>query len=130
MPKVKTAEAKAAKVRVVAAKATAKAVAAEVTAVEVKAVGTPGVRRQPKTDMIRVRIDPTLKDRAETILGHLGLSASDAIRLFYSQITLAEGLPFPVKIPNAETRQAMNEADAGRGNRYASAAEMFKKLGL
>jgi DNA-damage-inducible protein J len=86
--------------------------------------------RRPKTDMVRVRIDPTLKDEAETILARLGLNASDAIRLFYTQITLAEGLPFPVKVPNAETRKAMQDADAGKGNRYASAAEMFKKLGL
>src|SRR4051812_45389962 len=60
-----------------------------------------------KTGMIRARIDPALKDRAETILNHLGLNASDAIRLFYTQIILADGLPFPVKIPNAETIQAM-----------------------
>jgi DNA-damage-inducible protein J len=83
-----------------------------------------------KTGMIRARIDPALKDRAETILNNLGLNASDAIRLFYTQIVLADGLPFPVKIPNAETIQAMKEADAGQGNRYASTAEMFKKLGL
>jgi DNA-damage-inducible protein J len=83
-----------------------------------------------KTGMIRARIDPALKDRAETILGHLGLNASDAIRLFYTQITLNDGLPFPVKVPNAETIQAIKDADAGQGNRYASTAEMFKKLGL
>jgi DNA-damage-inducible protein J len=87
-------------------------------------------RPQPKTDMIRVRINPALKDEAETILAKLGLNASDAIRLFYTQITLAEGLPFPVKVPNAETRKAMKDADEGQGNRYASVAEMFKKLGL
>ena len=95
-----------------------------------KSAGTPGARQRSKTGMIRARIDPALKDRAEAILGKLGLNASDAIRLFYTQITLADGLPFPVKIPNAETREAMRDADAGEGNRYASAAEMFKKLGL
>jgi DNA-damage-inducible protein J len=116
MPKVKTAEAKAAEVKMVAAGK--------------KATDTPAAGPPPKTDMIRVRIDPTLKEKAETILADLGLNASDAIRLFYTQITLVDGLPFPVKIPNAETRQAMKEADAGQGNRYASAAEMFKKLGL
>jgi DNA-damage-inducible protein J len=119
MPKVKSAESK-----------TAKANATKVKAVEGKVAGTPDPGRQPKTDMIRVRIDPALKDKAEKILGELGLSASDAIRLFYSQITLADGLPFPVKIPNAETRQAMKDADAGKVTRYASTAEMFKKMGL
>jgi DNA-damage-inducible protein J len=84
----------------------------------------------PKTGMIRARIDPDLKESAETILNRLGLNASDAIRLFYKQITLNDGLPFPVKVPNAETIQAMRDADAGLGTRYASTAEMFKKLGL
>jgi DNA-damage-inducible protein J len=83
-----------------------------------------------KTGMIRARIDPDLKDRAETILNSLGLNASDAIRLFYTQITLNNGLPFLVKVPNAETIQPMRDADAGKGNRYASTAEMFKKMGI
>jgi DNA-damage-inducible protein J len=95
-----------------------------------KSEGTPGARQRPKTGMIRARIDPALKDRAETILGNLGLNASDAIRLFYTQITLTGGLPFPVKIPNAETIQAVKDADAGKGNRYASTAEMFEKMGI
>jgi DNA-damage-inducible protein J len=83
-----------------------------------------------KTGMIRARIDPVLKDRAETILNKLGLNASDAIRLFYTQITLTDGLPFPVKMPNAETIEAMRAADAGEVTRYGSVAEMFAKLGI
>jgi DNA-damage-inducible protein J len=83
-----------------------------------------------KTGMIRARIDPALKERAEAILGHLGLNASDAIRLFYTQITLADGLPFPVKIPNAETVRAIRAANAGKITRHGSAAEMFEKMGI
>ncbi|HWE38227.1 MAG TPA: type II toxin-antitoxin system RelB/DinJ family antitoxin [Isosphaeraceae bacterium] len=84
-----------------------------------------------KTGMIRARIDPDLKARAEAVLGDLGLKASDAIRLFYTQITLSDGLPFDVRIPNAETRKAIRDARAGKGlNHYSSAAEMFKKMGL
>jgi DNA-damage-inducible protein J len=80
-----------------------------------------------KTGMIRARIDPELKARAEAVLGTLGLNASDAIRLFYTQVTLSDGLPFDVRIPNAETRKAIRDARAGKGlNHYASAAEMLK----
>jgi DNA-damage-inducible protein J len=57
-------------------------------------------RSRGKTAMIRARIDPDLKVKAETILGNLGLNASDAIRLFYTQIMLSDGLPFDVRIPN------------------------------
>jgi DNA-damage-inducible protein J len=84
----------------------------------------------PKTGKIRARIDAVLKDRAEAIRHRLGLNASDAIRLFYSQITLNGGLPFPVKVPDAETVQAMKDADAGEGTRYAGTAEMFAKMGI
>jgi DNA-damage-inducible protein J len=83
-----------------------------------------------KTGMIRARIDPALKDRAEAILGNLGLNASDAIRLFYTQITLNDGLPFPVKVPNAATVRAIQAADAGKVTRHGSAAEMFEKMGI
>jgi DNA-damage-inducible protein J len=81
--------------------------------------------------MIRARIDPELKARAEAILDSLGLNASDAIRLFYKQITLSGGLPFDVRIPNAETRKTIREARAGKDlKHYASPAELFEKLGL
>jgi DNA-damage-inducible protein J len=86
---------------------------------------------RPKTGMIRARIDPDLKARAESILGELGLNASDSIRLFYTQVALSDGLPFDVRIPNAETRKAIREARAGRGlNHYGSASEMFEEMGL
>lgn len=82
-----------------------------------------------KTGMIRARIDPDLKLKAETILGNLGLNASDAIRLFYTQITLLDGLPFPVKVPNARTGKAIRDADAGKNlTHYGSVDEMFEDL--
>jgi DNA-damage-inducible protein J len=95
------------------------------------ATSAPPIEAGPnKTGMIRARIDPALKDRAEAILNSLGLNASDAIRLFYTQITLTDGLPFPVKIPNAQTVRAIRDADAGKVTRHASAAEMFEKMGI
>ena len=72
-------------------------------------------RRRGKTGMIRARVDPALKARAERILEAVGLNASDAIRLFYKQVALQKGLPFDVKLPNAATRRAMKELDEGKG---------------
>lgn len=63
-----------------------------------------------KTDMIRARVEPALKDEAEAVFSQLGLSATEAIRLFYKQVTLQHGLPFAVKIPNAKTREALRQA--------------------
>jgi DNA-damage-inducible protein J len=63
-----------------------------------------------KTETVRARIEPELKHEAEIVLDTLGLSASEAITLFYKQLTLRKGLPFDVRIPNAETREAMRQA--------------------
>jgi len=84
-----------------------------------------------KSGMIRARVDPALKADVEAVLGAVGLSPSDAIRLFYSQVSLHQGLPFEVRIPNAETREAIRDARAGKGlNHYSSPEEMFKKMGI
>ena len=51
--------------------------------------------------------------------------------MFYKQVTLQKGLPFEARIPNATTRQALRDAEAGRDmTDYASVDEMFKDLGL
>jgi DNA-damage-inducible protein J len=84
-----------------------------------------------KTETIRARVDAGLKAEAESVLEKLGLNASEAIRLFYHQVALRKGLPFEVKIPNAVTRKAIREARAGKSlNSYASADEMYEKLGI
>jgi len=64
----------------------------------------------PKTEMIRARVEPDLKHEAEEVFAALGLSATEAITLFYKQVSLHHGLPFEVKIPNAETLDAMRQA--------------------
>ena len=66
-----------------------------------------------KSEMIRARVEPELKQEAETVFSKLGLSTTQAITLFYKQVTLQQGLPFAVKIPNAETREALQQAYDG-----------------
>jgi DNA-damage-inducible protein J len=90
----------------------------------------PGAKKSA-TAMVHARIDSSLKTEAEKILAQLGLNASDAIRMLYSQVTLRKGLPFDVHIPNAETEQAIRDIEAGRDVvRYASTAELFEDLGI
>lgn len=52
-----------------------------------------------KTANLYVRIDPELKERAESILSSLGISPSSAITMFYRQVVLHNGLPFEIKLP-------------------------------
>ena len=63
-----------------------------------------------KTTLLSAPIDPTLKRNAELILKKLGLTPVQAITLFYRQIELERGLPFSVRIPNEETRHALEQA--------------------
>ena len=63
-----------------------------------------------KTAMIRARLEPDLKRDAETVFSTLGLSPTEAITLFYKQVALHHGLLFEVRIPNAETREALQQA--------------------
>ena len=52
-----------------------------------------------KTANLYARIEPDVKEKAESILDSLGIPASSAINMFYKQIILHKGLPFEVKMP-------------------------------
>jgi DNA-damage-inducible protein J len=81
-----------------------------------------------QSGMIRARISPDLKAEAESILDRIGLSSSDAIRMFYKQITMRKGLPFEARIPNATTREALRDAEEGRNlSRHTHADALFRK---
>ena len=64
----------------------------------------------PMADRINTRIDTNLKKKALKVFGRLGLSEAEAIRLFYAQVELHQGIPFPVNIPNAATLAAFEES--------------------
>lgn len=70
-----------------------------------------------KTEQVRVRLEPQIKEKASSILAELGLSLSDAVSIYMRQIISHGGLPFEVKIPNAETQSAIEELEAGGGER-------------
>lgn len=66
-----------------------------------------------KTAAVNARIAPELKEDVESILARLGVTTTQAINMYFEQIRMNKGLPFAVKIPNAETLQAMKEAESG-----------------
>ena len=68
-----------------------------------------------KTELIRARVEPDLKHEAEALFRELGMSVTEAITLFYRQVTIHRGLPFEVKIPNADTAAALYQAESGAG---------------
>ena len=78
------------------------------------------------TDQISIRIDHATKAAAEGVFKALGLSSTDAVRMFYRQVAMKRGLPFPAKIPNAETLAAFKEVDEGGGTTVS--LKEFRKL--
>ena len=84
-----------------------------------------------KAAMIRARVELELKQEAESVLNRLGLSASDAIRLFYRQVVLQQGLPFQVVITNPETLEALEEIrNKSNLKRARNADDLFEQAGV
>lgn len=52
-----------------------------------------------KTANLYVRIEPEVKEQAERVLDSLGISASNAINMFFKQIVLQRGIPFEMRLP-------------------------------
>lgn len=84
----------------------------------------------PADSIVRSRIDTATKQRAAAALGAMGLTISDAIRLLLLRVADEKRLPFNVEVPNAKSRQAMQELSEGKGKRSTSAAALFKDLGI
>ena len=86
---------------------------------------------------INVNVDLETKEQATKLLKELGLDMTTAINIFLKRLILEQGIPFEVslKIPNAETLEAILEAEDIRNNpskakTYKSVAELRKNLGV
>jgi DNA-damage-inducible protein J len=82
----------------------------------------------PADTYVRARIDSETKERAAEALEAMGLSISDAIRLLMLRIADERRLPFKVKAPNAATRKAIAELEAGKGKKLASVEALMADL--
>ena len=76
--------------------------------------------------VIRSRIDPKIKAKAVELFEHMGLTLSEAIRLFLYQSVAEKRIPFSINIPNATTRAAMLEVKE-RKNLKKTSIEKLKK---
>lgn len=82
-----------------------------------------------RTTTVRARIEPDLKSEVEELLEQLGVTTTEAITMFFSQIRLRKGLPFPVEMPNDSTRRTFDTTDRGDElHTYGNVDEMFKAL--
>lgn len=82
-----------------------------------------------RTGYITARVEPKLKASAGRVLSRIGVSTSDAITMFLRQVVMRQGMPFDVRVPNAETRKAIEELEAGGGKVYhGSTKEVFDSV--
>ncbi len=80
------------------------------------------------TTMVHVRLDEKVKARAEKALAAMGLSISDAVRVLLTRVAAEKALPFEVKVPNARTRVAVEEARRGRLRSFGSVDALMADL--
>ncbi|MFA5834685.1 MAG: type II toxin-antitoxin system RelB/DinJ family antitoxin [Bacteroidota bacterium] len=81
-----------------------------------------------RTAMVQARMEPNLKNNVEKIFSAVGLSATEAITVFYKQVELQRGIPFEVKMPNKETRAAIAEGRKRHGKKFMSTKALFREL--
>lgn len=83
------------------------------------------------TSMLHVRLDEETKEKATAALNAMGLSMSEAVRMFLHRVAADQAIPFELRTPNAETRAAMTEADSiarSRRDRFTTADALFDDL--
>ena len=82
-----------------------------------------------RTVTVRARMTPDLKSEVEALLEKLGLTTTDAITMFFSQIRLRKGIPFSIEVPNKITCQTFEATDRGENlHSHQNLDEMFKAL--
>lgn len=85
-----------------------------------------------KTQILHIRVEPKVKEKAEETLNDLGLSISEAINVFLNQVILNEGIPFEIRKNryNNITIKAMEDIKKGKNlsNTFDSVDKMFEEL--
>ncbi len=83
--------------------------------------------------IINVRVDDQVKKEAAELFADLGIDTSTAINMFLRQAINSNGMPFPIRRPNAETIAAMQEVEEMEKHPelrkgYTDVDELFKDL--
>jgi DNA-damage-inducible protein J len=80
------------------------------------------------TEMVHVRVEKRIKAQAAKTLAAMGLSVSDAVRVLLTRVAVEKALPFEVKVPNARTVAAMQEARKGNLPSFDTVADLMSDL--
>ena len=99
-----------------------------------------------RTANVFARVEPEIKEQAESVLAQLGIPMSNAVGMFLRQIVLHKGIPFEMKLPATEplaygflTKEQLDKeiekgmSDVKSGRVYSTdaiEAEMKRDFGL
>jgi DNA-damage-inducible protein J len=85
-----------------------------------------------KTEMLSTRIDHDTKLAFTHVCNEVGLSPSQAIKLFAKAVINYGGIPFELrsKTPNSKTLEAIQELENGNGNTADDVNQLFQELGV
>ncbi len=76
-----------------------------------------------------VRIDQQTKLASFAVFRELGMTPTEGMRIFLTQVAKTHSIPFPINVPNAKTAQILADTDAGIGlNRAKDVDDLFKQL--
>ena len=83
-----------------------------------------------KTEMLSTRIDHDTKLAFTHVCDEVGLSPSQAIKLFAKAVINYGGIPFELrsKTPNSKTLEAIQELESGNGNTVDDVNQLFQEL--
>ena len=82
----------------------------------------------PANAVVRARIDEKTKKKATIVLKSIGLTPSAAFRLLMIRVAAEKALPFELRIPNAETVEAMKAGLRDEVTTVGSVEELFREL--
>jgi len=83
----------------------------------------------PKSAIIQARIDPDIKNKAQSIFSKLNISMSEAISIFLTQVTLKRGIPFNITLPNDLTSETLKKSEKGKNlHKVSSVGQLFQEL--
>jgi len=85
----------------------------------------------PKTSTLHVRMEPSIKKKAEKVLKDLGLTSSEAINMFYTQICIQSAIPFEIKNNKKEVKKEKKiKSLSGYLSQYANKDLISKESGI
>ena len=85
----------------------------------------------PHSTMLHVRVEDETKTQASEVPAAMGLTVSDAVRILLKRVVTDQAFPLELKVPNTQTRAAMEEARAmakARTARFDSAGALIDDL--